>query len=325
MNRLIKIAITTGDPDGIGFEVVSKALARVKPKTDIQLYLWRAPSASKKDLRRIDSTFRRRTVSSWPEALKESVSGNKDLVDISSNLSPAHWVEISAQAAKLGHIDGIATAPLSKTAIQAAGMKDIGHTDILKRVAKANDLFMTFVGKKFSVVLATGHISLDRVAGHLDEKCLEGAIRAAQELKSLLPSKDKRGVAVLGLNPHAGEEGIIGKHEQEVHNRVVERLKGSKIPVEGPLVPDAAFSEENWEKYAVFVANYHDQGLIPYKLIHKRQGVHMTMGLPFVRTSVDHGTAKDIFGKDKADYHSMLEALKWAVDMCRAKRSEDER
>lgn len=325
MKRLIKVAVTTGDPDGIGLEVVSKALARIKPKQDVQFYLWRAPSASKRDLRRIDSYYRRRTVASWPEALRESVAGGRDLVDIASSLSPAHWVEVSAQAAKLGHIDGLATAPLSKTAIQAAGMKDVGHTDILKRVSKADELFMSFIGKKFSVVLVTGHIAVDRVAERLTEKTLEAAIWAAQELKALLPAKDKRFVAVLGLNPHAGEDGMIGNHEQDIHNRVLERFKGAKIAVAGPLVPDAAFSEENWEKYAVFVANYHDQGLIPYKLIHKRQGVHITMGLPFVRTSVDHGTAKEIFGKDKADYHSMLEALKWSVDMCRAKRNEDEK
>ena len=318
MKRLVKVAITSGDPDGIGFEVVSKALSRISPNSGVQFYLWRSPGASKKDLRRIDSKYRRVTVASWPEALRASAGGGKELVDIASNLSPAHWVEASAQAAKLGHIDAIATAPLSKTAIKQSGMNDIGHTDILKRISKAQDCFMCFIGKKFSVVLATGHVSLDKVTPALTSETLENAIQAALSLKKILPAKDKRAIGVLGLNPHSGEEGLISSRENELHRPVIKRLQDGKIAVDGPLVPDAAFSEENWKRYSVFVANYHDQGLIPYKLVHKRQGVHVTMGLPFVRTSVDHGTAKDIFGKNKADYHSMLGALTWAIDLSRA-------
>lgn len=318
MKRLVKIAITSGDADGIGFEVVSKALSRIGARANVQFYLWRSPGASKKDLRRIDSKFRRITVASWPEALKASAAGNKDLVDIASNLSPAHWVEASAQAAKLGHIDGIATAPLSKTSIIQAGMTDIGHTDILKRVARANDCFMCFIGEKFSVVLATGHISIDRISSSLTVDTLDSAIRAAISLREILPSKNRRAIGVLGLNPHSGEGGVISNRENEVHVPVIKRFQDKKFEIQGPLVPDAAFSEESWKRYSIFVASYHDQGLIPYKLVHKRQGVHVTMGLPFVRTSVDHGTAKDIFGKNKADYHSMLGALNWAIELSRA-------
>ena len=321
MKRMLKIAITSGDPDGIGLEVVSKALSRSSARPDVQFYLWRSPSASKKDLIRIDSKFRRTTVSSWPEALKVPAAGKKELIDIASNLSPAHWVEQSAQAAKLGHLDGLATAPLSKTAIKQAGLEDIGHTDILKRITRVPRCFMCFIGKKFSVVLATGHISIDRVTQHLDADTLEAAINAAISLRKALPVKERKGIGVLGLNPHSGEDGIISRGETDLHLPILERFRDEKIEIQGPLVPDAAFSEENWRRYCVFVANYHDQGLIPYKLIHKRQGVHVTMGLPFVRTSVDHGTAKDIFGKNKADYHSMLGALNWAVDLCEAQDS----
>jgi 4-hydroxythreonine-4-phosphate dehydrogenase len=324
MKRLIRVAITSGDTDGVGLEVVSKALSRLGKQAGVQFYLWRAPSCSKKDLRRIDRSFKRVTVASWPEALRAKVEGGREIVDIASNLSPAHWVEASAQAAKLGHIDGLATAPLSKTAIHEAGMTDIGHTDILKRVSKCKDLYMCFVGKNFSVVLATGHVSLEKVTEELDETSLMGAIKAAAALKKLQPSKDKRSLALVGLNPHAGEGGLIGSQESTVFKKVLERLKTEKIEVAGPLVPDVAFTEANWKKYSVYVASYHDQGLIPFKMVHKRHGVHITMGLPFVRTSVDHGTAKDIFGKNLADYHSMLEALKWSVNLCRSRVNSEE-
>ncbi|MES2962733.1 MAG: 4-hydroxythreonine-4-phosphate dehydrogenase PdxA, partial [Bdellovibrionota bacterium] len=121
------------------------------------------------------------------------------------------------------------------------------------------------------------------------------------------------------LNPHAGEEGLIGESELDVHAKALAFAAEKKIAVEGPLVPDAAFFEKNWKRYSVFVANYHDQGLIPFKMIHGQEsGIHVTMGLPFVRTSVDHGTAKDIFGKDKADPRSMYQALEWAIRLSRA-------
>jgi 4-hydroxythreonine-4-phosphate dehydrogenase len=111
---------------------------------------------------------------------------------------------------------------------------------------------------------------------------------------------------------------LIGNTEERVHLPVLEAARGRGLKVEGPLVPDAAFFKENWAKYSVFVANYHDQGLIPFKMIHGQEsGIHITLGLPFVRTSVDHGTAKNIFGKNKADARSMKLAIDWALKLCR--------
>ena len=141
------------------------------------------------------------------------------------------------------------------------------------------------------------------------------AVRAADELRKVLDKKQmSRPIAILGLNPHAGEQGLIGSVENRIHAKVLETAAEEKLNVDGPLVPDAAFFPKNWSKYSVFVANYHDQGLIPFKMTHGQEsGVQVTMGLPFVRTSVDHGTAKDIFGKNKADPRSMLQALEWAI------------
>ncbi len=319
MKRPYRIAITTGDTDGIGLEISCKALNKLGPKKDFQFILFRSPKCSKKDLSRLDSRFKRITVSSWHEALTRTPKDYKEILDINSSLSPATWIETAAQAASHGHIDGIATAPVSKTIIQDSGMSDIGHTDILQRVSGTKEVFMGFIGSKLNVVLATGHIPISQVSTTLTSSKLEKAVLAALKLRSLLPKKlASKPVGLLGLNPHAGEKSIIGSEEQQLHLPLIDLFKKKKLSVEGPLVPDTTFFEETLRKYSVLVACYHDQGLIPFKSLHKNDAnVHITLGLPFIRTSVDHGTAKNIFGKDKADASSMLKALELAIELCR--------
>lgn len=323
MRRPLRIAITTGDQDGIGTEVVAKALAHLKPQAGVQFFLWRSPQCPNAHLRKIDSQFKRLTVATWPEALRIPFRSHKEILDINSLLPPAQWVEISAKAALFGNLDALATAPLSKISIQQAGFKDIGHTDILKRVTRAENVFMAFFGARFHVVLATGHLPIKKISEALTADCLEKAIRAANEIRPLLgKSQMKRPVAVLGLNPHAGEGGLIGEEEARVIIPTIENLRKSGIAIVGPLVPDAALFKANWTAYSVFVAIYHDQGLIPFKMIHgQSSGVHVTLGLPFVRTSVDHGTAKSLFGKNKANAASMKEALEWAIRLSKERVS----
>lgn len=315
MNRPFKIVITTGDPDGIGTEISAKALAKLKPQKNIHFILWRTPSCPKRHLQLIDSHFTRVTVNTWPEALSMAAGSHKELIDICSNLRPPKWVELSGKGSLFGHVDAIATAPLSKKEIVEAGYNVVGHTEILKKVSRAPNLFMAFVGKHFNVLLATGHLAHKKVANKLTVELVGESLIAANRLRKLLPKKKRdKPIALVGLNPHAGEGGIIGNEEEEVLIPAMKDAKRHKIPVSGPLVPDAAFFEENWNKYSVFVCPYHDQGLIPFKMVHGQDsGVHITMGLPFVRTSVDHGTAKNIFGKNRANPSSMIEAIKWAI------------
>ena len=317
--KILRIAITTGDADGIGTEISAKALAKIGPVTKVSFFLWRSPKCPKSHLAMIDRKFKRVTVSSWAEAQSLSLSSQKQIVDICSNLPPPVWVETSAKASFLGDINAMVTAPLSKTAIAESGMSDIGHTDILSRVCKQKNLYQGFVGAKFNVLLLSAHIPIDRVASQISGENVERAVMAADQLRRWLPKKlQKRPIALLGLNPHAGEDGIIGDQEQSVHKPLVKKLFAGGLNLVGPLVPDAAFFKENWSKYSVFVANYHDQGLIPFKMVHGQEsGLHITMGLPFVRTSVDHGTAKNIFGQNKANPASMLLALDWAIQLSR--------
>ena len=167
------------------------------------------------------------------------------------------------------------------------------------------------------MLLATGHQPLQTAVAEFNREALLEALKAAAQMRGLLKtSRRRKPLALVGLNPHAGEDGLIGR--EEVWFREV--MKASRLPVEGPLVPDAAFLPQNWDKYSVYVCPYHDQGLIPFKMIHGFQsGVHLTLGLPFVRTSVDHGTAKDLFGKGKANPGSMLEALRAAIHLSKEK------
>lgn len=316
----LKIALTTGDTDGIGFEVTAKALNLLGPQKNVQFFLWRSDSAtSARYLKLIDRKFERITVDSLEEALK--IEGPY-LVDIASDLAPALWVEETAKACMKKQLDGMATAPLSKTGIRDAGLRDLGHTDILKRISKASAVRMGFVGSQFNVVLSTAHIPLKKVSAALTPKVLQDTLVLTNELRLKLPAPWKnKPVALLGLNPHAGEEAMLGSEEQELFPALQAFAKKNKIPLSQPLVPDAAFFPENWKKYSAYMALYHDQGLIPFKMIHgQRSGVHISLGLPFTRTSVDHGTAKDIFGKDEADPHSMLDALRWSVKLSRLNR-----
>ncbi|MBV2169923.1 MAG: 4-hydroxythreonine-4-phosphate dehydrogenase PdxA [Bdellovibrio sp.] len=312
----VRIALTTGDIDGIGFEVAAKALYKIGPQKNVQILLWRSEGASEKYLALIDKKWPRITVDSLEEALK--IKGPY-LIDIASDLSPAKWVELSAMACLNKKIHALATAPLSKTSIKEAGFKDLGHTDILKRLSKTQYVNMGFVGNKFNVVLATAHEPLSKVTKTLNLQVLQEALLNANELRKRLPGTQKpKPIGILGLNPHAGERGLIGHEETELFPKILAFAHKKKIPVEGPLVPDAAFFPTSWKRFSLYLALYHDQGLIPFKMIHGQDsGVHISLGIPFVRTSVDHGTAKDIFGKNKANPQSMIDALRWAIKLAR--------
>ncbi|MEK6554999.1 MAG: 4-hydroxythreonine-4-phosphate dehydrogenase PdxA, partial [Bdellovibrionota bacterium] len=159
-------------------------------------------------------------------------------------------------------------------------------------------------------------IPLASVSQNLISSKVLAAATLLTQFKSDLPKLAKKPLALVGLNPHSGEGGLIGNEEISVLNPVLKSLNEKGLKIEGPLVPDSAFLKTNWKKYSFFICPYHDQALIPFKMIHGQDmGVHMTLGLPFVRTSVDHGTAKDIFNKNKANPGSMIDAIKWAMQL----------
>lgn len=304
------VAITSGDVDGVGFEVSAKALALIGPQKNTHFVLYRHESSEKKYLKILDRKFKRLSVISWNQAQLElkklPVLPKNILIDICHPQQAPLWVEESALLCHQGVFSAMVTAPLSKELVHHVGLKDMGHTGILKRISGSSALNMGFVGASFNVVLATDHIPLKKVPTDLNLRKASSALKSAEQLRLLLPAALRRKpIAFVGLNPHAGENGLIGSEETLW---LADFCKKNQLI--GPLSPDAAFQKSNWKKFSVYIASYHDQGLIPFKMVHGQDtGFHITLGLNFLRTSVDHGTAKDIFGKNIANPSSMKEAI----------------
>lgn len=315
-----RILITTGDTDGVGWEVTAKALHALGPQKGFQFFFYRhVRNASDKP--NVSRRFKHHVSPSLQKAAIVPFDP-KTIVEIRSPKPPALWVEEATEQCLHGTFNALVTAPLSKTSIIEAGLRDIGHTEILARVCKTPDLFMGFIGKKFSVLLVTGHQPVKDAVASLSARKLKAALAAATDLRKLLPKpRSVKPLAVLGVNPHAGEQGLIGSEEGWMSGLLASSLKEFG-PIAGPLVPDAAFLPQNWNSFSVYVCPYHDQGLIPFKMIHGfKGGVHLTLGLPFVRTSVDHGTAKELYGKNKAEPGSMKDAINTAMRMTKESRN----
>lgn len=308
--KKIRVAITTGDTDGIGLEVTRKSLNKLGPQKGVQFFVFRDASTPLK----LNSKWKKPTIISSQELIKNDFTEGS-LVEVVDSKAPALWFETAVKLAIKKQFKAVVTGPLSKTGIVTAGLADLGHTDILKRLTHCRDLHMAFVGKEFNVILNSGHISIAQASRFYDSPNLKKSLLNAKKLQDLLG--DYRPIGILGLNPHAGEEGLIGNEESKISDLFKFAQKKS-LQVEGPLVPDAAFLKTNWKKYSTYLAAYHDQGLIPFKLVHgQNSGVHITLGIPFIRTSVDHGTAKDIFGMNKANPCSMLEAICLAISLAK--------
>jgi 4-hydroxythreonine-4-phosphate dehydrogenase len=308
-----RIIITTGDTDGIGLEVSLKAL-RKRPLHEHYEFLVFVPSIIHPSLQRLFASTQRKHSARYTKTLDQALalSPRAGLTIIQSPLSPARWVELSAKICTKNPAIALVTAPLSKDLIRSSGYRAVGHTEILKSASNSRYVFMAFLGKHFHVLLATGHIPLKNVSSSLTKKCLTQAILASIRLRKMLPARQgRKPLALVGLNPHAGEHQIIGAEEAKQYVSAMPRKYRNIIC--GPLVPDVAYQKPYWKKYSLYIAPYHDQGLIPFKLIHGHDsGAHVSVGLPFIRTSVDHGTAKDIFGKNLANASSMEQAINWA-------------
>lgn len=218
---------------------------------------------------------------------------------------------------KSGFIDAIVTAPINKANIQGENFHFPGHTEYFAHAFGASDALMMMHSEVLKVAVVTGHIPLDGVKNALTKEKL------AEKINLLLHTlKEDFGVlkpkiAVLGLNPHAGEDGLLGMEEKQVISPVISDFKNRGQLIYGPFPADGFFGTLAYQKFDAVLAMYHDQGLIPFKLIAFEKGVNYTAGLPFVRTSPDHGTAYNIAGKNKASEESLREAIYLACDIVR--------
>jgi 4-hydroxythreonine-4-phosphate dehydrogenase len=213
-------------------------------------------------------------------------------------------------------VAGLVTAPLNKEALHAAGYPWPGHTEMLSEVAGAPDVAMMFVGGSLRVALLTIHRSLRSVPDAVTAPEVTRVVRLVhRELPRFGPGR--RRIALCGLNPHAGENGLFGREEIDVLGPAADALRAEGLDLHGPLPADSLFVRAARGEFDAVVAGYHDQGLIPVKLASFGHAVNVTLGLPFERTSVDHGTGFDIVEKGVADGRSLLEALKLAVRLAR--------
>ena len=222
----------------------------------------------------------------------------------------------ATQALKDGHIQGLVTAPIHKKNIQSDSFQYTGHTPYFKAFFGVQDVVMLMVAENLRVGLVTEHVTIADVAKNITRENILLKLKIMHNSLQKDFGVDKPKIAVLGLNPHAGDEGLIGNEEETIIKPAIKDAKHSML-VFGPYSADAFFARGQYEKFDAVLAMYHDQGLIPFKSLAIGEGVNYTAGLPVIRTSPDHGTAFDIAGKDKADANSFIVAVFEAVDIYR--------
>jgi 4-hydroxythreonine-4-phosphate dehydrogenase len=284
-----RVAITAGDPAGIGPEVAARAARDPRVRAVCEPIIYASPD----DLQ------------VKPGEL--SAQAGRAAYDI---------VVRAVNDARTGVVDAIATGPVNKEAFRLAGLPWHGHTDLIAELTGSRDVAMMFYSEALWVVLATVHIPLVEVPRALTAASLEATIAlTARELPRFGVERPR--IAVAGLNPHAGEHGMFGHEEETAIVPAVAACRARGIDVFGPFPGDTIFLRARRGDFDVVVACYHDQGLIPVKLVAFGQAVNVTLGLPIVRTSVDHGTAFDIAGKGVADAQSMIAAVLLAAKLAK--------
>jgi len=327
------IAITMGDPAGIGPEIIVKALGehssffRCRP-----LVLGdEAILAYTTQWMKAQVIIKRIT---GPEE-GEFKPGIVNLIPL-TNLTPEEipmgrsqqkggeaayrYIESGVKMAQAGTVDALVTAPLSKEALNAAGHSFPGHTELLAAMTGVEDVVMMLAGPRLRVALVTTHLPLREVPTALTtERIKRTIVITFQWLQEYMGVKDPK-LAVAALNPHAGEGGLFGSEEKKIIAPAIEECHQKGITVDGPLPPDSLFFHAASGRYDAVVSMYHDQGLIPLKLLHFRDAVNITLGLPIIRTSVDHGTGYDIAGQGVADPTSLINAILMASKMALTKK-----
>lgn len=225
---------------------------------------------------------------------------------------------------KNNHLDAMVTAPISKENVQQVGFNFAGHTDYLKKKFDAEDVLMLMVYQNIRIGVVTTHIPIKDVSSALSEDLILSKLRIIDKslLRDFAIRKGK--IAVLGLNPHAGDHGVIGSEDDDIIKKAIDKAREEGIFAVGPFPADGFFGSGGYTQYDAVLAMYHDQGLIPFKVLSQGEGVNYTAGLPVVRTSPGHGTAFDIVGKDLANPASMRNSIYMAVDIARNRMLYDE-
>ena len=285
-----RIAITAGDPAGIGPEIARKAADDLRVRSVCDPVVYEPPAGSHFE---------------------------PGVLSADAGLAAYELIGAAVRDALDGRVSAIATAPVNKLAFSRAGLHWKGHTDLLAHLTGAPRVAMMFWSEPLKVVLATVHVPLAEVPGLITRESLGEIIDlTARELPRFGIARPR--IALAGLNPHAGEEGLLGSEETRVLRPAVEAARARGCAIDGPFPGDTIFGRATRGEFDAVIACYHDQGLIPVKLLAFGRAVNVTLGLPIVRTSVDHGTAFDIAGKGIADPSSMVAAVLLAARLSKS-------
>ena len=297
-----RLSIAVGE--GIGPYVVQKSLNSIKPKKNFQIVVWSHKDRPLTKPKHFQIKRFRQSVLAFKEPFQENT-----VLEIVSNKSSYECLKEAAKFCISKKSSALITGPINKKSL---GRGLVGQTDLLKKMTKNPNAFMLFRGNKFNVSLLNDHLPLKHIK--IDKKKLLYMLDELLYYRKILKKENrKKPIAVLGINPHAGEFGLLGTEENKIIKPLLKKYIAKGL-VEGPLVPDAAFFEKNWSRYSFYLSMYHDQGLIPFKMIHKHKGFAMSVGLPILRLGVDHGTGEGL-KKHEISHDSFLAALKESMNI----------
>ena len=312
-----------GDPGGVGPEIIAKAFGTPGIRTSCIPIVIGDTLIMAKALRLLRNPRKLREITSPAEA--ENSGRLMHLINVNTMIprlpqkkptaeggeACVRYIRKAVELAMHKQVDGIVTAPISKEALKMAGFAWPGHTEMLAEISRTKQYAMMLVGGPLRVILVTIHTALKNVPELITRQRILRVIRLAKKACDMLKIRTPK-IAVAGLNPHAGEAGIFGEEEITQIVPAIRQANREGIPVSGPYPPDTIFHKAYQGEIDIVVCMYHDQGLIPLKMIAFDKGVNVTIGLPFIRTSPDHGTAYDIAWKGTANPSSMIEAIKLA-------------
>jgi 4-phospho-D-threonate 3-dehydrogenase / 4-phospho-D-erythronate 3-dehydrogenase len=326
------IGVTMGDPTGVGPEIIVKALVKEEPFQACRPLVFGDQGVLLKTIKDLgmDATvevfdrvpeqgYRPGNICLFPSSQLRAEALQIGKPDRECGEAMANSIRLAVQWVMLGRIDAVTTCPINKQAINRAGYSFSGHTELLAHLSRTESVAMMFIGARWKVVLVTTHLPLGEVSKWITEERVLRTIQITDRgMKSHFGITFPR-IAVLGLNPHGGEEGLLGKEEEVEIIPAIKRARALSVEVEGPFPADSFFDASGHD-YDAVIAMYHDQGLIPIKIFGFMEAVNFTLGLPFIRTSVAHGTAYNIAGSGMADESNLIKAMIVASNLSKLKK-----
>lgn len=335
MSDRITIGITHGDINGVGYEIILKALQDNRLCELCNIVVYGSPKVMAYHRKALNlNTFPIASIADAAEAqskqpnllnvLPDEVRVELGKPTLESAQAAIRSLDAAVDDLKMGKIDALVTAPIHKQGMREAGFEFAGHTEFLKNRLGAREVLMMMVADDLRLAVATSHTPLAEVPRLVTREMLLSRLEVLHRTLCADFGIARPHIAVLGLNPHAGESGLLGREEEEILVPAINQARDRGIMAIGPFPADGFFGSGGYRKFDAVLAMYHDQGLIPFKALAFDKGVNYTAGLPSARTSPDHGTAFDIAGKNAASPMSLLQSIYLAIDVTRRRREHAE-